>query len=123
MNINFNSDKPIFAQLAEQLEDAILSGAFKEESQLPSVAEISCGLKINPATANKGVNQLTESGVAYKKRGMGIFVSAGSVEMLKRKRKDAFFESYVLPLTDEAKRLDISESETLSMVERGFKHD
>lgn len=124
MKIDVNSDKPIFAQLADELEDAILSGTFPEESQLPSVADISGSLKINPATANKGVNQLVESGVAYKRRGMGMFVCNGAVELLRTKRQQQFFDHYITSLTVEAKRLGLNEREVHSMIERGFKkHD
>ena len=51
MELDFNSEKPIFQQIAEGLEDSILSGAFPEESQIPSITEFSVLYKINPATA------------------------------------------------------------------------
>ena len=34
MNLDFNSDKPIFLQISEGLADDILSGIFPEESQI-----------------------------------------------------------------------------------------
>ena len=58
MELDFNSEKPIFQQIAEGLEDSILSGAFPEESQIPSITEFSVLYKINPATALKGINLL-----------------------------------------------------------------
>ena len=58
MLINSSSDKPIFIQISEGIEDAIISGVFGEESQVPSTTEISAQYKINPATALKGVNIL-----------------------------------------------------------------
>ena len=77
MQINFDSDKPIFIQIAEGIEDAILTGAFEEESQIPSITEFSVTYKINPATALKGINILVDSGIIYKKRGVGMFVEKG----------------------------------------------
>ena len=35
----FQGEKPIFLQLAEQLEEGILSGAYPEGSQVPSITE------------------------------------------------------------------------------------
>ena len=70
MQINFEDERPIFIQIAEQIEDAILSGAYPEESQIPSSTEISVGLRINPATVLKGINILVDSGLVYKKRGL-----------------------------------------------------
>ena len=85
MQINFESEKPIFVQLADWLSDSIISGAIKEGEQIPSTTEMSVSLKINPATALKGVNMLVDKGIIYKKRGLGMFVSEGAVEKLKKK--------------------------------------
>lgn len=35
MHIDTNADKPIFIQIAEQLEDAIFTGTFPEETEDP----------------------------------------------------------------------------------------
>ena len=49
--MTLTEDRPIFQQIAEQLEEAILSGAYPEESQVPSITEYSVQYRINPATA------------------------------------------------------------------------
>lgn len=121
MLLNFEDDRPIFMQIAEGIEDAILSGAFPEESQIPSTTEISVNYKINPATALKGINILVDDNVIYKKRGIGMFVCKGAVEVIKDKRRERFFEGFVLSLVNEAKKLGLGESEIISMIERGFK--
>ena len=64
--------------------------------------------KINPATVGKGFNILVDEGVIYKKRGVGMFVSKGSKELLMNKRKESFFNDYIVTLLDEAKKLNIS---------------
>lgn len=120
MYINFESEKPIFLQIAVGLEDAILAGAFPEESQIPSITELAVSFKINPATALKGINILVDEGIVYKKRGIGMFVATGALEKLIQKRKEQFYESYVSGLVGEAKRLGLTESEIKAMIERGF---
>ncbi|HWT76355.1 MAG TPA: GntR family transcriptional regulator [Mobilitalea sp.] len=121
MELNLNSEKAIFLQIAEGIEDAILSGAFEEESQIPSITEFSVNYKINPATALKGINLLVDSGVVYKKRGLGMFVASGAIERLRQKRKDQFFDNYIVSLVAEARRLNLTEAEIKSMIERGLK--
>ena len=116
----FAEEKPIFLQIAERLEDAVLTGAFPEESRLPSTTEIAAAYRINPATALKGVSLLVEEGVAYKQRGIGMFVSKGARSLIQEKRRRAFFEGFVLPMTAEAKKLGLSEQETVLMIERGY---
>ena len=107
-------------QLAEEIEDAILSGAYEEETQIPSTTEISVSYKINPATALKGINILVEDAIVYKKRGLGMFVSTGAKEKILDKRKVTFFESYITTLISEAQKLSISKEDILKMLERGF---
>jgi len=118
--MNFEDERPIFQQIAQQMEDGILSGAFPEETQIPSTTEISVNYKINPATALKGINILVDSGIVYKKRGLGMFVSEGAVTTLRGKRKEEFFENYITKLAGEARKLGLTQGEIVSMIERGF---
>ncbi|MCR1840208.1 GntR family transcriptional regulator [Murimonas intestini] len=121
MKIDFEDERPIFQQIALGIEDAILTGAFEEEEQIPSITEFSVTYKINPATALKGINLLVDAGVLYKKRGVGMFVTEGAVMKLKEKRKEEFYDSYVRSLIEEAKKLGISGDEIIAMVARGYE--
>ena len=120
MNFDFDSEKPIYLQLAEEIEDAVLSGAYQEETQIPSTTEISVSYKINPATALKGINRLVDDGIVHKKRGVGMFVSTGAKEKILDKRKETFFEDYVTSMILEARKLCITKEDILKMLERGF---
>lgn len=120
MKINFEDERPIFLQIAQQIEDGILAGAFPEETQIPSTTEISVNYKINPATALKGINILVDGGIVYKKRGLGMFVNTGAVKTIQGKRKEEFFDNYISRLAGEARKLGITREEIVSMIERGF---
>ncbi|OPX42887.1 HTH-type transcriptional repressor YvoA [Ruminiclostridium hungatei] len=120
MNLDFSSEKPIYLQLSEEIEDAILAGAYQEEAQIPSTTEISISYRINPATALKGINRLVDDGIVYKKRGLGMFVSKGAKEKILDTRKENFFEMYITSLVSEAKKLSITKEDILKMLERGF---
>jgi GntR family transcriptional regulator len=110
--------RPIFLQIAEQIENSIIDGSLAEESQVPSTNELAAFHRINPATAAKGVNQLVDDGVLYKKRGIGMFVSPGAQAKLRQRRRDQFTEQYLRPLLAEAAKLGIRPSELRSMIER-----
>ena len=105
----FDESRPIFLQLAEMLEDGIISGAFPEEGQIPSITEYSAALKIN----------LVEEGLVYKKRGVGMFVASGAREKLLQKRRDSFYVNLALPTAKEARALGLSLEELQKMMERG----
>lgn len=117
MQFNFESDTPIYMQVAEQIKDAILSGAFPEETQIPSTTEVSVTYKINPATVLRGVTLLVDAGILYKKRGVGIFVQKGAADKILNQRKDAFYNGYIIRLLEEAKKLHISRQEIIRMIE------
>jgi len=119
MLIDFNSEKPIYLQLAEAIEDNILKGIFEEETQIVSTTEISVKYKINPATAGKGVNVLVDEGILYKKRGLGMFVSTGAKEKILEKRRNRFYKEYVQSLLEEAAKLSISKEDIIKMIVGG----
>jgi GntR family transcriptional regulator len=118
--MNFGEEKSIYLQIAEKIEDAVLSGAFIEESQIPSTTEFSVNYKINPATALKGISLLVDDGIVYKKRGLGMFVCPGAKEIIQSKRKKDFFDRFVQTLLIEAKKLNMSRDEIFRMIERGY---
>lgn len=119
MKIDFESETPIYLQIAAQIEDSVLSGAFAEETQVPSTTEISTLYQINPATVLKGMALLVDSGILYKKRGVGMFVKQGAVEKVREKRQQSFYEDYIVKLLDEAKKLGIGSDELVQMIVKG----
>ena len=123
MKIDPGIDIPLFIQIATSIEDAILTGIYPEETQIPSTTELSTSLIINPATVLKGMNLLANEEIIYKKRGLGMFVSTGAVKIIKSKRIKAFSETYVTSLVSEAKKLGISKDDVLEMVEGGYKDE
>lgn len=120
MTGRFSDERPIYIQLAEMLEDAILSGAYNEGDQIPSITEFSVAYKMNPATALKGVSILVDAGLLYKKRGLGMFVSGGARAKLAEKRKEQFYHTFIAPMIREAIQLGMRKAELMEMMERGL---
>ncbi len=121
MKPEFDTGKSIFLQIAEAIEDDILQNIIEEETQVPSTNQLAALYRINPATAAKGINMLVSKGVLYKKRGIGMFVSRGAAQEIRKQRKTAFFTNYIVPLLDEANNLNISGDEITDMIKRARK--
>ena len=100
--------RPIFQQIAERVENDILSGALSEEAQVPSTNEFAMYYRINPATAGKGVNLLVEQGILYKRRGIGMFVATGARDRITTRRRELFVLEYIAPMLAEAASLGIA---------------
>ncbi|OHV34128.1 MULTISPECIES: GntR family transcriptional regulator [Pseudofrankia] len=111
-----DDSSPIFAQIAERLADEIADGTLPEGGRAPSSNELAAFYRINPATAAKGLNVLTEDGLLEKRRGVGMFVAAGARERLVERRRQAFAQRYVAPMVDEANRLGIDAEALLALV-------
>ena len=123
MYINPDTGKPIFIQIAGQLEDSIFTGIFPEEEKIPSTNEISALLNINPHTVLKGMNLLVDEGINYKKRGLGMFVKEGAVEKIRRKRQGQFYDQYIAAMIAEASKLKMTKEEIIALVERGYENE
>ncbi|WP_445745048.1 MULTISPECIES: GntR family transcriptional regulator [unclassified Paenibacillus] len=111
--------RPIFVQIAERIENDIIDGTIPEESQVPSTNQFASFYGINPATAAKGVNLLVEQGILYKKRGIGMFVAAGARADLTDKRRQQFYEQYVVAMIREAGKLGITAGQLSEMIRKG----
>jgi DNA-binding transcriptional regulator YhcF (GntR family) len=111
--------RPIFMQIAERIENDIIEETLLEESQVPSTNQFAIFYQINPATAAKGVNLLVDQGILYKKRGIGMFVASGARAVLMEKRKEQFYEQYVVTMVREAEKLGITLDQLTKMIQRG----
>ena len=113
---NLAESLPIYVRIVEGLKETILNGEIKEEEQLPSTTYISSQYNINIATVNKAINLLVDEGLAYKKRGIGMFVKKGAVKKLIKERRETFKERYIKATIIEARRIHVSPEEIQEMV-------
>src|SRR5699024_11946975 len=86
----FHEDKPIYVQVREQIEDQIINQQLKTDDQAPSTNQLVNFYKINHATVSKGINQLVEEEILYKKRRIGMFVAEGEREKIIEKRRESY---------------------------------
>lgn len=106
----------LFVQIAQHVEDSIVDGSLAGDDQAPSTNELAAFYRINPATAAKGVAVLVDKGVLYKRRGIGMFVSADARDILLAERRDAFTQRFITPLVAEAVKLGLDSTELTRLV-------
>src|SRR5947209_13895720 len=121
MEYLIEDDRPIFLQIAERIENDIIDGTLSEEAQVPSTNQFASFYRINPATAAKGVNLLVDQGILYKKRGLGMYVASGARSKLLEKRREQFFEHYIVTMLQEAEKLGITTEQLTEMIQRRVK--
>jgi GntR family transcriptional regulator len=114
--LNSDSIKPIYIQIAEWLETEILGGSIETDAKVYSQYQLAEMLNINPATAAKGLNLLADEHILYKKRGLGMFVSAEAKNIILSKRKTQTLTKLVEELVKESEHLQVDESELIDMI-------
>lgn len=113
-----DSNKLIFEQVAEIVENQILDGLLKTDDRSPSTTEFANAYGINPATARKGLNILVDEGILIKKRGMGMFVTKDAKEIIKEKRKKEYLENILPDLIKNLRFLEISKEDLIKEIEK-----
>ena len=110
-------DDLLYRRIAKTLEDGILSGAYRDGDPVPSTNQFARLYAINPATAARGVNELVEAGIRYKKRGLGMYVCEGAREKLLEARRKQFERETLKTFLQEAGRLNISRETLVQWIE------
>ena len=110
-------DDLLYRRIAKTLEDGILSGAYRDGDPVPSTNQFARLYAINPATAARGVNELVEAGILYKKRGLGMYVCDGAREKLLEARRKQFERETLRTFLQEAGRLNISRETLVQWIE------
>lgn len=111
-----NESQPVFQQIIEIIENDIIIGTYQTDDLIISTTQISKVYSVNPTTAVKAISKLTDAGILYKKRGIGMCVAEGAREQIAKRRKDVFINHSVIALLSEAKTLGITEDELINII-------
>jgi DNA-binding transcriptional regulator YhcF (GntR family) len=110
-------------QIAEAIEDDIISGKLAEGSAAYSQLILARELNVNPATAAKGINMLVSKGILEKQRGASMTVAYGALDRLLSERREKGFRELLANLVSEARKIGLTESEVIEEVKRLFMHE
>lgn len=75
MSEQFDSSRPIYAQLVERLKARILAGTYPPGGHLDSVRDLAAAAGVNPNTMQRALAQLEQVGLAKADRTAGRMVT------------------------------------------------
>ena len=90
--MEFDTNKPIYLQIADNICERILSGEFKPGSRIPSVREWGATIGVNPNTVARSYDILTDRKVIYNQRGIGFFVTDDAIGVIRDTERRKFIE-------------------------------
>jgi DNA-binding transcriptional regulator YhcF (GntR family) len=126
MSIDFKSTKGIFLQIAENICHRILEGKLQPGDRVPSVRDLAADFEVNRNTVLRTYTLLDESGVFENKRGVGFFVSANAVEIIRTNEKKEFFQNDLPEFIQKVKLLKLNEndlSELITVLKNNQTHE
>lgn len=116
MTIEWRDDQPIYRQLREQVVARIIDGSFPEQEAVPSVRQVAADYRINHLTVAKAYQELVEVGLLEKRRGLGMFVSAGARSALTKDEQTLFFTQEVPAFVARIEQLGLSVDDVLAQL-------
>ena len=112
-NAQWDEGSPIYRQLRDRVVAMILEGVLKEGDPLPSVRQVAAEYRLNPLTVLKGYQQLVDESLVEKRRGLGMFVSAGASQALLKDERQRFLDIEWPRVQATIQRLGLSADELL----------
>ena len=116
---NLDSNRPIYVQLAEQVQRDIISGLYQPGTKLPSVRELASQAKVNPNTMQKALTELEHSGLVYSQRTSGRFITEDK-EMIET-LKEQLASSQIQEFREKMSCMGFQPQDTLHLIEKILK--
>ncbi len=114
MEWNITPGRPVYLQLIEQLELAIVTGAMPAGARVPPVRELAAEAGVTPNTMQRALQELENRGLLKAQRTAGRTVSAGTEQLdtLRRQRAEALAQEF----WKQMQALGVSTEETAALL-------
>lgn len=116
MTFEWNDNQPIYRQLRDLVAQRIMDGSFAEGEAVPSVRQVAADYKINHLTVGKAYQELVDSGLLEKRRGLGMFVTSGACSALTSNEKQQFIDEEVPAFLERARVLGLEVQEVVDLL-------
>jgi GntR family transcriptional regulator len=114
LRLNFNSGKPVYLQLVDQVKAAAAAGSIRQGEPLPSIRSVAEALRVNRNTVAKAYAELEGQGVIETLVGKGCFVGKNSSPLRKDVRLKILTEEIDQAVT-QAHHLQVGKAEFLRL--------
>ncbi|MCR5201464.1 MAG: GntR family transcriptional regulator [Lachnospiraceae bacterium] len=120
MKVDFDNNIPIYIQIADAIEDDILSGKLEPGGNCYSQVVLAKELKVNPATAAKGIKLLVERDILEKVRGQAMIIKNDAIATIKARRIDETLKQLISQVVTEAMTLGVEEKTLIEKIKEEY---
>lgn len=82
MQLNFNSPKPIYMQMVDEVKKALARGELSPGDKIPSHKERAQMSQVNPNTVQRAYQEMEREGLTETLRGQGTFIKNDPLMLL-----------------------------------------
>ena len=115
---NFTNDKPVYAQIIDEIMLRIASGVYKRGARIPSVRDLAEEARVNPNTMQRALAEIERSGYIISLRTSGRFITEDSelIAQLSDQRADEVIGSFC----ETIRKIGISPEQAIEMIHQYF---
>lgn len=113
----FNSNRPIYQQIVDEIELRILNGTYEMGMRLPSVRDLAVLAAVNPNTMQRALAELEEMGLVSTQRNTGRTVTTDETAVSRARdiKADLLAETFMMQM----QALGLSRKEVLERLAKG----
>ena len=110
MQLNFDSPKPIYLQMVDEVKKALARGELSPGDKIPSHKERAQMSQVNPNTVQRAYQEMEREGLTETLRGQGTFIRNDPALLLNIRTEMA--QAAVRQFIEEMRELGIAPDET-----------
>ena len=111
---DIRADRPVYLQLVEHLQTAVVTGEYPPGSRIPPVRELAGQAGVNPNTMQRALTELERDGLVYSQRTTGRFVTEDQAMIASAKRSLA--ERHIQAFLEAMTHLGYGREEILTLL-------
>lgn len=108
--------RPVYIQLVEQLERAVVTGVYPPGERIPAVRDLAAQAQVNPNTMQRALAEMESRGLLVTQRTSGRTVTSDTA--LIAKTRQALAASLAQDFLAQAKALGLTREEILALLQQ-----
>ena len=116
MDWQIAAGRPVYIQLVEQLERAVVTGVYPPGERVPAVRDLAAQAQVNPNTMQRALAEMESRGLLVTQRTTGRTVTSDTA--LIAKTRQALAASLAQDFLAQAKALGLTREEILALLQQ-----
>jgi len=103
------------------IKEAVMTGKFEKDSQIPSIRELAKDIQVNPNTVARAYRDLENEGIIFSRPGIGFMINVNRNGIKNRLLED--LEAELSPLVKRMMKAGIEKGDISEVIERLWKEE